>query len=110
MSVITGEVAFAGPAARETIGRRLSTFLYRRAGLLTLLLLAPALGEKPRGVAERLAGELDERLGPDLDRVEVAGPGFLNLFLSERWYREAAARLLAAGEDLGKPAEPATGR
>ena len=43
MSVITGEVAFAGRAARETTGRRLSTFLYRRAGLLTLLLLAPAL-------------------------------------------------------------------
>jgi putative spermidine/putrescine transport system permease protein len=43
MSVITSEVAFAGPAARDTTARRLSTFLYRRGGLLTLLLLAPPL-------------------------------------------------------------------
>jgi putative spermidine/putrescine transport system permease protein len=43
MSVITSEVAFAGPAARDTTGRRLSTFLYRRGALLTLLLLAPPL-------------------------------------------------------------------
>ena len=43
MSVITSEVAFAGGAARETTARRLSTFLYRRGGLLTLLLLVPPL-------------------------------------------------------------------
>jgi arginyl-tRNA synthetase len=69
------------------------------------MLLAPSLGEQPRGVAERLAGELDQLLGERLERVEVAGPGFLNLFLSDRWYRRAAAELWAAGEDLGRPPE-----
>ena len=43
MSVITSEVAFAGTGARETTARRLSTFLYSRGGLLTLLLLVPPL-------------------------------------------------------------------
>jgi arginyl-tRNA synthetase len=67
------------------------------------MLLAPALGEQPRGTAEKLAAELDRSLAGTLERVEVAGPGFLNLFLSEDWYREAAAELAAQGEQLGRP-------
>ena len=35
------------------------------------------------------------------ERIEVAGPGFLNVFLSDRWHREAIAALLAAGDGLG---------
>jgi arginyl-tRNA synthetase len=67
------------------------------------MLLAPSLGEKPRGIADRLAAELEGRLKSQLEKVEVAGPGFLNLFLTDAWYREAAAELLAAGDELGRP-------
>jgi arginyl-tRNA synthetase len=76
------------------------------------MLLAPALGEQPRGTAEKLAAELDRSLESSLERVEVAGPGFLNLFLSDDWYRGAAAQLAAQGDDLGRPmgAERATER
>jgi arginyl-tRNA synthetase len=65
------------------------------------MLLAGPLGQAPREVAERLVGELRGRLGESAERIEVAGPGFVNLFLSERWYRGAIAGLLAAGEDAG---------
>ena len=65
------------------------------------MLLAPALGAPPREIAERVGNELASLLGPDLDRTEVAGPGFLNLFLSERWHRRALATMLAAGERFG---------
>src|SRR5215207_7989587 len=68
------------------------------------MLLAPELGEQPRGTAEKLASELDRALEGSLDRVEVAGPGFLNLFLSEGWYRGAATELAAQGDRLGRPA------
>ena len=70
------------------------------------MLLAAPLGENPRAVAERLRAELERELGgsTSLDRVEVAGPGFVNLFLSDAWYRRALAALLAAGEDLGPAA------
>ena len=68
------------------------------------MLLAPALGEKPRGTAEKLAEELGRSLGGTVEKVEVAGPGFLNLFLSEDWYRRAAGELAAAGDDPGRPA------
>ncbi len=67
------------------------------------MLLAGPLGENPRAVAERLREELERQLGASgsLDRVEVAGPGFVNLFLSDGWYRRALAALVAAGDDLG---------
>src|ERR1700690_3613993 len=46
------------------------------------LLLAPGLGEQPRALAERLGRVLERELGSDLRRFEVAGPGFLNLFVA----------------------------
>jgi arginyl-tRNA synthetase len=66
------------------------------------LLLAPTLGDaSPREVAQRLGAELKRRLGDSLARFEVAGPGFLNLFLADAWLRDALARALAAGEAFG---------
>jgi arginyl-tRNA synthetase len=67
------------------------------------MLLAAPLGEAPRDVATRLGAELERELGAGhhLDRVEVAGPGFVNLFLADGWYRQAMARLAAADRGLG---------
>ena len=66
------------------------------------MLLAPTLGEQPRLVAERLGDALGERLGDAVERVEVAGPGFLNLFMADGWYLEALAGMLEAGADFGQ--------
>jgi arginyl-tRNA synthetase len=65
------------------------------------LLLAPSLGSPPREVAERLGVELGQRLGERLRRFEVAGPGFLNLFLDDSWLRSALARVLAGDATFG---------
>ena len=65
------------------------------------LLLAPSLGIAPREVAERLGVELERRLGERLRRFEVAGPGFLNLFLADSWLRGALARVLAGDATFG---------
>jgi arginyl-tRNA synthetase len=72
------------------------------------MLLAPVLGDSPRAVAERLSTVASERLGTDLQRVEIAGPGFLNLFMSEPWFRGAVAAALDAGDDFGRghPGQP----
>jgi arginyl-tRNA synthetase len=73
------------------------------------LLLAPSLGIPPREVAERLGAELERRLGERLRRFEVAGPGFLNLFLADAWLQTALARVLGVEETFGaggaQPAE-----
>ena len=65
------------------------------------MLLAPVLGDSPRAIAERLGAVLGERLDTAVERVEVAGPGFLNLFMTDSWYLDALARALAAGERFG---------
>jgi arginyl-tRNA synthetase len=65
------------------------------------LLLAPALGESPPAIAASLAEELKRKLGDQLARAEVAGPGFLNLFLSDAWHRRVLDAVLKAGDELG---------
>ena len=65
------------------------------------MLLAPSLGEPPRAVAEKLGDRLGERLGETVERVEIAGPGFVNLFMADAWYLETLAALVEAGEGYG---------
>ena len=65
------------------------------------LLLAPRLGVAPREVAGRIVAELEQRLGGMLERAEVAGPGFLNLHLHDRWFLDALGDVLADGERFG---------
>src|SRR5437763_1206569 len=65
------------------------------------MLLAPVLSAPPREIAERIGAELESVLGEDLERWEVAGPGFVNLFMSDAWQRRALASILAAGDRLG---------
>ncbi|MDQ4040268.1 MAG: arginine--tRNA ligase [Actinomycetota bacterium] len=71
------------------------------------LLLAPKLRLPPREVAERLGEQLRDSLGDQLARVEVAGPGFLNLFMSDAWYRDAVGRILRDDSfGAGRPERP----
>ena len=65
------------------------------------MLLAPVVGDQPRAVAERLGAELERLLADGLERVEVAGPGFLNLHLSNAWFRRSLGAILAAGDEFG---------
>jgi arginyl-tRNA synthetase len=65
------------------------------------MLLAPTLGEPPRAVAERLGDALGERLGASVEKVEIAGPGFLNLFMADAWYLHSLAGMREAGEGFG---------
>jgi arginyl-tRNA synthetase len=66
------------------------------------MLLAPALGQPPRQIAERLGERLTDRLGEAVEKVEVAGPGFLNLFLADPWYVAAARAIANAGDGWGR--------
>jgi arginyl-tRNA synthetase len=61
--------------------------------------LAGARKQAPR----EIAAELVERAAalPAVERAEIAGPGFVNLWLAPSWYRDALAEMLAAGSDYG---------
>ena len=65
------------------------------------LLLAPRLGRPPHEIADALAQELAAQLGEGLERAEVAGPGFLNLHMSDGWFVGALTGILAAGAGYG---------
>jgi arginyl-tRNA synthetase len=65
------------------------------------MLIAPVLSAPPREIAERILAALERTLGDQLDRAEVAGPGFLNLVLSDDWHRRALHSVLDAGERFG---------
>lgn len=60
--------------------------------------LAKRLGRPPRELAAQIAAAVPT--GGVIDRVEVAGPGFLNLTLGRAWLEDAASRELA-DERLG---------
>jgi arginyl-tRNA synthetase len=71
------------------------------------LLLAGGLGSSPREVAQLLGSALQERLGSSLERFEVAGPGFLNLFLADSWLIGALADVLASRTPFEAGGDPA---
>jgi arginyl-tRNA synthetase len=63
------------------------------------LRLAGTRRRAPREIAEEIA---DAAAGLDaVERAEVAGPGFVNLFLRDEWFAAALGEILAEGEGYG---------
>jgi arginyl-tRNA synthetase len=60
---------------------------------------APTLRRPPRELAVELAEEASAL--PSVERAEVAGPGFVNLWLTPDWFGEALEEVLARGADYG---------
>jgi arginyl-tRNA synthetase len=65
------------------------------------LVLAKALGRKPREVAELLLKALELPPGY-VSKIEVAGPGFINFFLARERRAAVLARVLEEGERYGR--------
>src|SRR5947207_1561145 len=64
------------------------------------LQLAKTLKRNPREIAAAIAKAVEA--SPWLDRVEVAGAGFINLFLSAAARQEVVARILEEGDRYGR--------
>ncbi len=64
--------------------------------------LAKPLGRPPRELAAELAATLEATPPAHLRRVEIAGPGFLNLHLTSGWLYEVLAEVVAAGDAYGR--------
>jgi arginyl-tRNA synthetase len=107
LAVALGELLGERDAAASGLpGGELTATTRREHGDLTTnaaMVSARRAGRPPR----ELAQELGERwlAGPGrglCERFEVAGPGFLNLFLADAWYRGALQRQLGLGADHGR--------
>jgi arginyl-tRNA synthetase len=62
---------------------------------------AKILRSNPRKIADSLLACLNLP-GSYFKRVSVAGPGFLNFYLSDEWYNQAIGAVLEQGQDYGK--------
>ncbi len=65
------------------------------------LLLAKRLRRPPRAIAEEIAAELGD-IGGLVERVEVAGPGFVNVWLSGARWQEMLRDVLEQGARYGR--------
>ena len=63
------------------------------------LKLAKSLKSKPRDIAEKLAESL--KTEEVITKIEIAGPGFLNVFLSGKFYAQAVCDVLSQGTNYG---------
>ncbi len=65
------------------------------------LVSAKALKNNPRAIATMIA-EAAELAGTAFDKIEVAGPGFLNFFIGRSWFSEVVTKTISLGEEYGK--------
>jgi len=66
------------------------------------MVLAKAAGKKPRELAERIVPLLAS--DPFVDKVEIAGPGFINLTLARAFWPSVLRMVLEQGESYGRSA------
>ena len=64
------------------------------------MVLAKPAGSNPRALAEALVGQL--RDDADVAEVSIAGPGFINIRLSDDAWRGEVAAIVSGGTDYGR--------
>ena len=62
---------------------------------------ARAFRKAPRMIAEAITAHLPELTGTNFDRVEIAGPGFINLYASLNWFTDVV-RAASENEQYGR--------
>ena len=81
--------AIVNPASRPEFGD------YQANGVMAV---AKQLKKNPREIAQAVCQRLDT--GQLVERYEVAGPGFINIYLSDTWLSERASHLRGRSEEL----------
>lgn len=67
----------------------------------TAMVCAKAFKMPPRKIAELICDKIDLN-GSLFERSEIAGPGFMNFFLSKKWFADALENVLNEGDNYGK--------
>ena len=62
------------------------------------LVTAKKIGRNPRELAEELVKAVESESVDLIERMEVAGPGFINFYLSPRWLHDVLIKVLTEGE------------
>ena len=65
------------------------------------MVYAKGLGKSPREVAENFVKALEGKI-VQVERIEIAGPGFINFHVTRDFFSEKITNVLASGDDYGK--------
>lgn len=63
--------------------------------------LSKKLGQNPKEIAERIVGEINKNKTSEIEKVEVAGAGFINFYLSKEFFVKSIKEILET-KDFGK--------
>lgn len=63
--------------------------------------LAKIFGLPPRELAGEIVRVLEEKKSGLIEKIEIAGPGFVNFFLSKTWLQHVVRNILDCGESYG---------
>ena len=98
-AIETLEAALGEAAGTDVVLERPSDAAHGDYATNVALRLAGARRQPPRAIAEELVAQAVAL--PQVERAEIAGPGFVNLWLARDWYGDALAEMLAAGDRYG---------
>jgi arginyl-tRNA synthetase len=98
-AIETLEAALGEAAGTAVVLERPSDAAHGDYATNVAMQLAGARRQARRAIAEELVEQAVAL--PQVERAEIAGPGFVNLWLARDWYRDALAEMLAAGEAYG---------
>ncbi len=65
------------------------------------LVLSKQVGKNPRELANTILEEVKKNLPAPISKVETAGPGFINFYLSKEFFALELKNILEKGEDYG---------
>lgn len=66
------------------------------------MVLSKKVGENPKALSEKIKIELEKNIPKEIAKVEIAGPGFINFYLSKRFFADSIHTILEQKEDWGK--------
>ena len=65
------------------------------------MVLAKQVAQNPKELAGKIVAEINENLPKEITKVEVAGPGFVNFYLSADFFVKQTKDILKAGKKFG---------
>jgi len=66
------------------------------------MVCAKKMGKNPKELAELLKTEIEKDLSTEIEKVEVAGPGFINFYLSREFFADSIKDILKEDKNWGK--------
>src|SRR3990167_8120304 len=66
------------------------------------LVCGKIVGGNPKEIAKKIVAALEKNLPQKIEKMKVAGPGFINFYLTPEFFRNEVEDILNQGEEVGK--------